>query len=247
MKISELKGKKIVHICVILGIIVLILIIVGIIMLRYQVEGETNLPFELSKMIVVSTAESNEIEAVADTKWNFSVNQYNDIYLEIQKNDEYTKNINIKNITFENFVIEKNSGAENIKLYRANSEGKVVEDEAHLVGSSLTYKGEKETNLDELKISNQGSIILLRSVNQNVCEVRSNDEEIIHDGTLLAKGNANSEDLNYKLSFDVVIETSRDIKYKGTISIELPTGDVQTQGKTQLEKTDFSDVIFKRM
>ena len=247
MKISELKGKKIVHICVILGIIVLILIIAGIIMLRYQVEGETNLPFELSKMIVVSTAESNEIEAVADTKWNFSVNQYNDIYLEIQKNDEYTKNINIKNITFENFVIEKNSGAENIKLYRANSEGKVVEDEAHLVGSSLTYKGEKETNLDELKISNQGSIILLRSVNQNVCEVRSNDEEIIHDGTLLAKGNANSEDLNYKLSFDVVIETSRDIKYKGTISIELPTGDAQTQGKTQLEKTDFSDVIFKRM
>ena len=247
MKISELKGKKIVHICVILGIIVLILIIAGIIMLRYQVEGETNLPFELSKMIVVSTAESNEIEAVADTKWNFSVNQYNDIYLEIQKNDEYTKNTNIKNITFENFVIEKNSGAENIKLYRANSEGKVVEDEAHLVGSSLTYKGEKETNLDELKISNQGSIILLRSVNQNVCEVRSNDEEIIHDGTLLAKGNANSEDLNYKLSFDVVIETSRDIKYKGTISIELPTGDVQTQGKTQLEKTDFSDEIFKRM
>lgn len=247
MKISELKGKKIVHICVILGIIVLILIIAGIIMLRYQVEGETNLPFELSKMIVVSTAESNEIEAAADTKWNFSVNQYNDIYLEIQKNDEYTKNTNIKNITFENFVIEKNSGAENIKLYRANSEGKVVEDEAHLVGSSLTYKGEKETNLDELKISNQGSIILLRSVNQNVCEVRSNDEEIIHDGTLLAKGNTNSEDLNYKLCFDIIIETSRNIKYKGTITIDLPTGDVQTQGKTQLEKTDFSDVIFKRM
>jgi hypothetical protein len=247
MKISELKGKKIVHICVILGIIVLILIIAGIIMLRYQVEGETNLPFELSKMIVVSTAESNEIEAAADTKWNFSVNQYNDIYLEIQKNDEYTKNTNIKNITFENFVIEKNSGAENIKLYRANSEGKVVEDEAHLVGNSLTYKGEKETNLDELKISNQGSIILLRSVNQNVCEVRSNDEEIVHDGTLLAKGNANSEDLNYKLSFDIIIETSRNIKYKGTITIDLPTGDVQTQGKTQLEKTDFSDVIFKRM
>lgn len=247
MKISELKGKKIVHICVILGIIVLILIIAGIIMLKYQVEGETNLPFELSKMIIVSTAESNEIEAAADTKWNFSVNQYNDIYLEIQKNDEYTKNTNIKNITFENFVIEKNSGAENIKLYRANLEGKVVEDEAHLVGSSLTYKGDKETNLDELKISNQGSVILLRSVNQNVCEVRSNDEEIVHDGTLLAKGNANSEDLNYKLSFDIIIETSRNIKYKGTITIDLPTGDVQTQGKAQLEKTDFSDVIFKRM
>ena len=40
MKISELKDKKIVHICIILGIIAIILIIAGIIMLRYQVEGE---------------------------------------------------------------------------------------------------------------------------------------------------------------------------------------------------------------
>ena len=247
MQISELKGKKIVHICVILGIIVLILIVAGIIMLRYQVEGETNLPFELSKMIVVSTAESNELEALPDTKWNFSVSQYNDIYIELQKNAEYTKKTNIKNITFENFIIEKDNGAENLKLYRANAEGKVVEDEAHLVGSSLTYKGEKETNLDELKISNQGGIILLRSVNQNVCEVRSNEEEIIHDGTLLAKGNANLEDLKYKLSFDIVIETSRDIKYKGTIAIDLPTGNIATDGKAQIEKTDFDDVIFKRM
>ncbi len=247
MKISELKNKKIIHICIILAIIVIIFVVAGIIMLKYQVEGETNLPFELSRMIVVSTAESNEIEAAPDTKWNFSVSQNNDIYLEIQKNNEYTKSANIKNITFENFVIEKNNGAENIKLYRANSEGKVVEDEAHLVGSSLTYKGEKDTNLDELKISNQGSIILLRSVNQNVCEVRSNDEEIVHDGTLLAKGNANLEDLNYKLSFDIIIETNRNIKYKGNISIDLPTGNIGTEGKAQLEKTDFSDVIFKRM
>lgn len=247
MKISELKDKKIVHICIIFGIIVLILVIAGIIMLRYQVEGETNLPFQLSKMIVVSTAGSSELEALPDTKWNYSVSQYNDIYLEIQKNEEYTKNTNIKNIIFENFNIEKTSGAENIKLYRANSEGKVVEDEAHLIGNSLIYKGEKETNLDELKISNQGSIILLRSVNQNVCEVRNNDETIVHDGTLLAKGNVNSEELKYKLSFDIVIETSRNIKYKGTISIDLPTGNIETDGKAQLEKTDFSDVIFKRM
>lgn len=247
MKINELKNKKIIHICIILAIIVIIFVVAGIIMLRYQVEGETNLPFQLSRMIVVSTAESNEIEAVPDTKWNFSVSQNNDIYIELQKNNEYTKSANIKNITFENFNIEKNSGAENIKIYRANSEGEIVEDEAHLVNNSLTYKGAKETNLDELEISNQGSIVLLRSVNQNVCEVRNNDESIIHDGTLLAKGNVNPEDLNYKLTFDIIIETTRNIKYKGTISIDLPTGDIQTQGKSQIEKTDFSDVIFKRM
>ena len=91
MKISELKDKKIVHICIILGIIAIILIIAGIIMLRYQVEGETNLPFELSKMIVISTAESKEIDKVDNLKWNFSINQYNDIYLQFDKNEEYKK------------------------------------------------------------------------------------------------------------------------------------------------------------
>ena len=96
MKISELKDKKIVHICIILGIIAIILIIAGIIMLRYQVEGETNLPFELSKMIVISTAESKEIDKVDNLKWNFSINQYNDIYLQFDKNEEYKKNTNKK-------------------------------------------------------------------------------------------------------------------------------------------------------
>lgn len=247
MKISELKNKKVIHICIILGIIAIILIVAGIIMLKYQVEGETNLPFELSKMIIISTAESKEIEKVDNLKWNFSVNQYNDIYLQIAKNDEYKKNTNIKNITLENFNVEKNNNKENIKLYRANSEGKITEDETHLVNNILTYKGGKETKLDELKISNQGGIILLRSVNENVCEVRNDEESIIHDGTLLAKGNANIEELNYKLSFDIIIETNKNIKYKGTINIDLPTGNVHTEGKAQLEKTDFSDVIFKRM
>lgn len=247
MKISELKNKKVIHICIILGIIAIILIVAGIIMLKYQVEGETNLPFELSKMIIISTAESKEIEKVDNLKWNFSVNQYNDIYLQIAKNDEYKKNTNIKNITLENFNVEKNNNKENIKLYRANSEGKITEDETHLVNNILTYKGGKETKLDELKISNQGGIILLRSVNENVCEVRNDEESIIHDGTLLAKGNANIEELNYKLSFDIIIETNKNIKYKGTININLPTGNVHTEGKSQLEKTDFRDIIFKRM
>ena len=247
MKISELKNKKIVHVCIILGIIAIVLVIAGIIMLRYQVEGEKNLPFELSKIIVVSTAEGNEIEPVDGARWNFSVNQNNDIYIQIQKNDEYKQNTNIKNITFENFNIEKANGAEKIKLYRVNSEGKITEDDAHLVNNTLNYKGAKENNLDALEISNQGGIILLRSVNQNVCEVRNNDESIVHDGTLLAKENVNPEDLEYKLSFDIIIETNKNIKYKGTVSLLLPTGNIETDGKSQMEKTDFSDVIFKRM
>lgn len=247
MKISELKNKKIVHICIILGIIAILLIIAGIIMLRYQVEGEKNLPFELSKIIVVSTAEGKEIDPIEGNRWNFSVNQNNDIYLQIQKNDEYKHSSNIKNISFENFNIQKANGAEKIKLYRVNAEGKITEDEAHLVSNTLNYKGAKENNLDALEISNQGGIILLRSVNEGVCEVRNNEETIVHDGTLLAKGNVNPDDLTYTLSFDIVIETNRNIKYKGTVSLYLPTGSIETDGRAQMEKTDFSDIVFKRM
>ena len=249
MKISELKNKKIVHVCIILGIIAIVLVIAGIIMLRYQVEGEKNLPFELSKIIVVSTAEGNEIEPVDGARWNFSVNQNNDIYIQIQKNDEYKQNTNIKNITFENFNIEKANGAEKINYIELipKTRDLVTEDDAHLVNNTLNYKGAKENNLDALEISNQGGIILLRSVNQNVCEVRNNDESIVHDGTLLAKENVNPEDLEYKLSFDIIIETNKNIKYKGTVSLLLPTGNIETDGKSQMEKTDFSDVIFKRM
>lgn len=248
MKISELKNKKIFHVWMIIAIIVLILIIAGIIMLRYQVEGESdnNLPFEISKMIVVSTAEGQEIEAKDDNKWNFSVNQNNDIYISINKNEEYKRKASIKSLSFENINVQKSEGAENIKLYRSNDKGEISEEDKYLVQNYVTYEGEKEADLENLKISNQGGVLVFRSVNQNVCEVRSKDDEITHDGTLLAKGNVDDEKLKYTLTFDIVIETNRGIKYRGTVSIDLPEGNILEEGKGQIEKTDFSDIIFKR-
>lgn len=246
MKISELKNKKIFHIWMIIAIIAIILIIAGIIMLRYQVEGESSLPFEISKMIVVSNAEGKEIKATGKERWNFSVNQNNDIYISINKNKDYKDNSNIKNISIENINIQKAEGTEKIKLYRANGEGKLVEDEKYLIQNYLTYTGEKEADLENLKIGNQGGILVFRSVNENVCEVRSNEEEIIHDGTLLAKGNVKEEDLKYTLNFDLVIETSKGIKYRGTVTLNLPEGKILEEGKGQIEKTNFDDIIFKR-
>ena len=246
MKISELIDKKIFHVWMIIAIIAIILIIAGIIMLRYQVEGESNLPFEISKMIIVSTAEGKEIEATGNEKWNFSVSQNNDIYISINKNEDYKGNANIKNLSIENINIQKAEGAEKIKLYRANGTGRISEEDKYLVQNYVTYAGEEDSDLENLKIDNQGGILVFRSVNENVCEIRSNEEEIIHDGTLLAKGNANEENLKYTLSFDLVIETNKGIKYRGTISLNLPEGKILEEGKGQIEKTNFDDIIFKR-
>ena len=52
---SKLKG--IIRFFVVVFILTLIITIVCLLMLKYSVEGENNMPFELSQLIVVSTAE----------------------------------------------------------------------------------------------------------------------------------------------------------------------------------------------
>ena len=83
-KIRQILDTKQFHICMVILIIVTILCAVGLITLKYNVEGESNLPFELSKITVISTIEGNDNED-ANNKWNLTVNQNNDIYLYIKK------------------------------------------------------------------------------------------------------------------------------------------------------------------
>ena len=94
------------------SLLFIIIIIFGCIlavMLKYETEGEKNMPFNLSEMLVVSSVdEKQKEENPEELKWNLDINQYNDIYLEIKKNDEYKKSSNIQNITIENIIIETN-------------------------------------------------------------------------------------------------------------------------------------------
>ena len=74
----------------------------------------------------------------------------------------------------------------------------------------------------------------------------SDDEEIQHDGTLLAKSEIISEDIQFNLSFDLIIELVSGTKYTGTITLDLPAGNIIQAGTSNQEKINFSDVIFKR-
>ena len=56
-KLKNLTKTKSFHICMIIVIIVVILFVVGLLVLRYSVEGETNMPFDLSKIVIISTQE----------------------------------------------------------------------------------------------------------------------------------------------------------------------------------------------
>lgn len=245
-KIRGITSKKYFHISMLIIMLAVILFIVGIIILRYSVEGETNMPFELSKISIISSAEGIDKEAV-DTKWAFDIYQSNDIFLYIDKNDNYGKTEIIKSVTLNNIQIESNK-KDNIKIYKPDSEQEKLifkNSESNIV-DSLEYTGDMESDLKNMKISNQGGIIAFRCSLDNLAEYKSDDEEINYQ-ELLKKAGLTNEELKTELTFDLNLNLQSGKEYKTTINLELPIGNVVDEGTTSQEITDLSKFIFKRI
>lgn len=245
-KLKKLTKTKSFHICMIMVIIVAILFIVGMLVLRYNVEGETNMPFELSKIAIISSQEGID-DGQTDTRWSFNVHQANDIYLYIDKNENYDKTEVIQSINVDNIQVEADN-TENIKLYKPDAqEEKVIfkyKDED--IVENIEYTGDMESDLKNLKISNQGGIVAFRCSNNDVANYKSNDEEINHN-ELLKKCNITNEDLQIKLSFHLTIKLESGKEYQAEIKLELPTGNVVENGNASTEITDLDNIIFKRI
>ena len=113
------RFQKIIKRSVYFFILILIFAIVGIIILKYHVEGEQNMPFKLSQILVVSSAEGIQGE---ESKYNWDVDLYqtNDICLNIKKNKNYKTTEAIKSIEIANISIERPKIG-NIKIYIPNS------------------------------------------------------------------------------------------------------------------------------
>lgn len=245
-KIKNIVAKKYFHIVVIILIIFIFLFALGIMVLKYNVEGETNMPFELTKISLISSCEGKDIEST-DTKWAFDVYQSNDIYLYIDKNKNFKETQAIESITIDNIQIESNK-KDNIKLYKPdeNPDNKLFKNTEENIVENINYKGEMESNLKNLTISNQGGIIAFRISNDNLAKYTSNDE-IINHLELLKKAEVAQEDLNAKITFDLTIKIAEENQYKTTINLELPVENVIEQGTTSKEITDVKDFIFKRV
>jgi hypothetical protein len=247
----DIKKKETIKLCVAISIFIMIVAIVVIMILKYQVNGETNMPFNLSKITIVSTAEGeqNKEDGGENYKWNFNINQSNDVYFNIEKNEEYKRSEIIKSVEISNISIKKNPSKGTIKVYMPNSgDGRrYVYDDSFLVKDKLEYNGAKANNEKNLEIGNQGGNILIRFANADVANYTSNDDtEIVHDGTLLKKTGITNEELQFTVNFDFIINTGK-INYKANISLDLPYGNILENGKTELEKTDMSDIVFKRI
>ena len=140
-------------------------------MLKYSVEGEENMPFEISQLIVVSTAEG--IDTEGENIWNFNLMQNNDIYLYISKNKNHEKTEIIKSITLDNFEIDNNPKIGKLVIYRpsSNAEKNFEYLEEYQINDKITYVGSEESNTKNLEIANQGGVIIFRICNDDIRKI----------------------------------------------------------------------------
>lgn len=239
--------KKILKRCIFIAIVVMILTVVFSIMVKYDVEGEKELPFSISKILLVSTVNGSVVDD-PENIWNIDISQINDIYMYIDKtiDDEET----IKEIKIENFKLNKKPQKGEIKILRPTGElsNLYTYSEQNYLESSITYQGGVIDDLKSLEIANNGGILSFRCAIENLGKYISNEnQEIIYDGNLLRNLGVEVEELFFNLEFDIVITTSNNISYKGTLDLDMPINTIIEEGSSNIEITDFSDVVFKRV
>ncbi len=247
-KLKEITNKKAFHLIVITVIMVVLLFILGVTILDYNENGESNMPFNISKISVISTSEG--IDKVSEgNKWAFDINQNNDIFVYIKKNDGYGKTETIKNIVLDNFQVNKQSEKGEMKIFKPDttSEVQIFTNKEENVENSLEYVAGTESNFKNLQISNQGDKLAFRYSNANVATYESNEEEEINHAELLKKSGITMDELKGTLSFDITITLDSGKVFKATVKIDMPVGDIIENAQQSLEITDFSDVVFKRI
>lgn len=241
------KKKQTIKLCIAVTIFTIIILLVIFVMIRYEVEGDKNMPFNLSKIIMISTAEGNETNG--KKKWNFDIYQNNDIYIYIDKNEKYSGNEKtIKSVKIENIHITKAPIKGEIKVYMPNSvDGRLFSyEEDYLIDSKLEYKGATESNSKTLEIGANGGNVIIRFSNTGLGQYSSDkDKEVIHDGTLLKKIQVTDEETKFDVSFDLVI-TVDSCSYRTNVVLTMPCGNITEEGTCSIEKTDFSNLVFKR-
>ena len=239
--------QKIFHSVIISVIIIAILCVGGMFILRYQVEGESNMPFKISKISIIESVEGTESQGEGE-KWNFNVDENNDIYIYIEKNSSYGKTEIIQSVDIKNISINKSNERGTVKLYKpVQDEKRMFTNREENEITEITYNGELESNIKEQKISNQGGIVAFRYSINNISQYISQDAEEIDHSQLLKLTNITQDDLRTTLTFDIIINLTSGKKYQAPISIDIPTDEIIEKGTVGIDKTDLNNIIFKRI
>ena len=120
-----------------------------------------------------------------------------------------------------------------------------IYDDSYLIEDKLEYKGAKSSNIKTLEIGSKGGSAVIRISNSDIGKfVSDEDTEVKHDGTLITKIGATEEEISFKVSFDLILQINK-IKYKATITLNLPEAGLSEAGTTTKEITE--GFVFKRI
>ena len=243
-----MEKNKIIKKCAFFAVLAIIILFVILIMLKYQVEGEKELPYKLSKILLVSTVDGKANED-SENLWNIDVTQTNDIFIYIDS-DGITKET-IKEISLENFNLVKAPQKGSIQILRPTSDLDNLYSNSvqNYLNDKIEYQGAKLDDMKSLEVSNNGGVVGFRLALNELGKFISNDEtvEVIYDGRLLSNLVVSLEEIKLTLNFDIIITTNENISYKGTLSLDMPTDEIIEKGASKIEVTDFSDIVFKRI
>lgn len=242
-----MEKKKLFKRCIFIAVVVIVIMIALSIMLKYEVEGEKSLPYEIDKILMVSTVDGDFTDD-QEHIWNISVTEINDLYIYINPTEETEETI--KQITIENFNLVKAPQKGNVKIYRptADLDNLYTYSEQNYLNDKIVYTGGKLDDMKTLEIANNGGMLGFRLALEDLGTYISNeDTEIIYDGRLLQNLGVSLEEIKLQLGFDMIIETNSNVSYKCSLNIEMPTDEIIDQGSSKIEITDFSNVIFKRI
>lgn len=242
----ETNKKEAIKKAVFIFVLVLLTLIALFVTIKYEIEGEQNPPFRLSKISIISTADGIKAEENKIEAW-----QVNDIYISIEKNDNYTEKEMIKKVSIENITVSEKPQIGKVAFYKPSSnEGiKYTYEKEYVIKDTLEYFGNKATDVSNLSIANQGGTIEFRSCLKEIgnFEAAENETGYSHDASILQKANVDLEQIKYQIQFDLIIELEGGKKYKANIELDLPNEDLEGQTVKGVEITDLENIVLKRM
>lgn len=242
-----MKVKNLLKRSVFLSIIIILTMVVISIIVKYEVEGEKALPYSIGKILLISTVDGEKVDD-EENIWNINVSQINDIYIYVDKTNE--TETTIKQITLQNFTVNRNAQKGNLKIYRPTGElnNLYTYSEQNYLDDKIVYAGGSIDDLKSLEVSNVGGVLGFRIALEDLGSYISNENiEITYDGTLLSTLGISIQEIELDLSFDIIIETNENVSFKGTIKLNTPINTIIEEGSSNIELTDFSDVVFKRI
>ena len=241
-------SKKIINVCIVSIIIIGIVFTALMFILHYSVNGETNMPFQVSKISIISSTDGRD-NPETENKWNINCIQNNDIFIYIEKNENYNKQASIKSIKLDNFYVAERPNIGEIKFYKPiEKENTLFENNEENEISELEFIGGNYTDIGNLQISNQGGIIEFRCANNNIGTYVSNEDEQINYNELLKKLNIDEQNLKGRITFDITITLHSGKIFKAeSVSLEIPNENIVSSGTIGEENIYLKGVVFKRI